>query len=79
MEQRRPLGGLEVGTDEIELGVDAVERPVADQEDEQQILARHLLPDGGDRLADVVGGGGVPGVSVSERTVTWAGSNFSVR
>ena len=41
-QQRRPLRDFQVGSDQVELGVDAVEGAVTDQEDEQQVVRLEL-------------------------------------
>ena len=58
-EERGPLRRLEIGADEVELRVDAVERAVADEHDEQQIVARHHAADRVEMLPHVGGRRGV--------------------
>ena len=52
-----PLRRLQIGADEVELGVDAIEGAVADEHDEEQVVARHGAADGREVLPDVGGGG----------------------
>ena len=52
--QRLPVGRLEVGPDQVELGVDAVEGGVADEDDEQQVVLLEHRREAGERGADLV-------------------------
>ncbi len=45
VEQRGPLRRLEIRTDQVELGVGAVERAVTDQDDQEEIVRRHARPE----------------------------------
>ena len=58
-DQRLPVGGLEVGPDQVELGVDAVEGGVADQDDQQQVVLLEHRREPGERGADLVARGDV--------------------
>src|SRR6266545_2708129 len=42
LEQGGPFRGREVGADQVELGFDAVERTVANEQDDQQIVSGHV-------------------------------------
>ena len=50
-----PVGGGEIGAHEVELGDVAVVGAVAEQDDQQQIVARELLADLGNAPAHVLG------------------------
>ncbi len=56
-EHHRPVAGREVGPDQVELRLVAVEGPVSEEDDQHQIVLPHLTAQGGEGLAHVLGGG----------------------
>ena len=78
-----PVRGIEIGPDQVELGIDAVERPVANQHDQQQVVARHACgrSAASTRRTFAAVATRSPARAVSDSTVTAAGSNrrFSTR
>ena len=53
-DQRLPVGGLQIRSDQVELGIDAVERGVADEHDQQQIVLLEHRRETGEGGADLV-------------------------
>ena len=56
-EHHGPIAGRQVGPDQVELRLVAVERAVPEQHHQRQVVLRHLAAQRGERLAHVLGRG----------------------